>query len=165
MSNQTSEYKQHLELIREIKYFSAVSLEAQKVLAYLCVRETFQKGETVFKTGDIDLSAYHLLDGRLEIFIDGLDEPIGHFKQGDFFGALTLLGESPRLFTLKAAEQTNCIRLTKDKFTKVREQFPELSDKFMLMTVEDVNTWEKRFLKHMVPECAGCLSTLGLTLI
>ncbi len=165
MSTQASEYQEHLELIREIPYFSALSLEAQKVLAYLCVREHFPEGEAVFSTGDIDSSAYYIISGNLEILTDNQEKPIGKFGPGDFIGALSLIGDSKRLFTVKATEDTLCIRLTKDKFNKVREQFPEITNKFMLVAVEAVNNWEKRFIKNLVPECSGCLSTLGLTLI
>lgn len=165
MSSNTSEYQEHLELIREIEYFSGISLEAQKVLAYLCVREFFNKGDIVFTKDEIDLSAYYLINGKLEIFNEESESPIGSFNSGDFIGALSLIGESKRLFTVKASEETDCFRLTKDKFTKIREQFPSITDKFMLVAVESIYSWEKRFIKNISPSCSGCLSTLGLTLI
>lgn len=165
MSNQTSEYQQHLELIREIKYFSAMGLEAQKVLAYLCVRESYKTDEIVFSKGDIDLTAYYVISGRLDIYLEENDQSVGHFKPGDFFGALSLLGDTPRLFTLKSSEETSCISLTKNKFSKIKQQFPDISDKFTVVAIEALSNWEKRFLKNVKPSCAGCLSTLGLTLI
>lgn len=94
MCAETSEYQEHLEIMREIPYFSGLDLEAQKLLAYLCVREKFSSGETIFSTGDIDKSAYYIISGKMEAFLDEGDIKIQSFKTGDFVGALSLIGNS-----------------------------------------------------------------------
>ncbi|SDL38671.1 Cyclic nucleotide-binding domain-containing protein [Maridesulfovibrio ferrireducens] len=165
MSVETSEYQEHLEIIREVPYFSGLELEAQKLLAYLCVRETFAPGETVFNTGDVDQSAYFILKGQMEAFLDGVETPIQTFKDNDFVGALTLIGDSKRLFTLKATSESVCVRLTKDKFEKAREQYPEISNKFLKAAVNKISNREERFIAKYDIGCEGCKSTIGLTLI
>ena len=165
MSAETSEYQEHLEIIREVPYFSGLELEAQKLLAYLCVRETFAPGETIFTTGDVDQSAYFIIHGQMEAYLDGIVDPIESFKESDFVGALTLIGESKRLFTLKATIESVCIRLTKDKFEKARDQYPEISNKFLKAAVDKISSREERFITQYDITCAGCKSTIGLTLI
>ncbi len=165
MSAETSEYQEHLELIREVPYFSGLDLEAQKLLAYLCVRETFAPGDIVFTAGDVDQSAYYIIKGKMDAYLDIKDEPVQSYKEDDFVGALTLIGESKRLFTLKAAADSICIRLTKDKFEKVREQYPELSTKFLQAAVSKISRREEIFIANYDTTCNGCKSTIGLTLI
>ncbi|WP_031482083.1 Crp/Fnr family transcriptional regulator [Maridesulfovibrio frigidus] len=165
MSAETSEYQEHLELIREVPYFSGLDLEAQKLLAYLCVRETFAPGDIVFTAGDVDQSAYYIIKGKMDAYLDISDEPVQSYKEDDFVGALTLIGESKRLFTLKAASDSTCIRLTKDKFEKVREQYPELSTKFLKAAVSKISRREEMFIANYDTTCIGCKSTIGLTLI
>ncbi|WP_291328848.1 Crp/Fnr family transcriptional regulator [Desulfovibrio sp. UCD-KL4C] len=165
MSTEASEYQENLEIIREVAYFSGLELEAQKLLAYLCVRENFAQGTTVFNTGDIDKSAYFIIKGQMEAFLENVESPVQTFKENDFVGALTLIGESKRLFTLKAVTDTVCIRLTQDKFEKARGQYPEINNKFLKAAVDKISNREERFLSKYDINCEGCKSAIGLTLI
>ncbi|CCO22119.1 Crp/Fnr family transcriptional regulator [Maridesulfovibrio hydrothermalis] len=165
MCAETSEYQQHLEIMREIPYFSTLDLEAQKLIAYLCVREKFGPGDEVFATGDIDQSAYYIISGEMEAFLDLDGSKIQSFKGGDFVGALSLIGDSKRLFTLKTVSECTCIRLTSDKFKKAQEQYPEISSKFLKATVDMISHWEERFIANYNNGCTGCKAGIGLTLI
>ena len=165
MSAETSEYQEHLEIIREIPYFSGLNLEAQKLIAYLCVRDKFIAGDTVFNTGDVDKSAYYLLSGNMEAYLESKNVKIHSYKNGDFVGALSLIGNSKRLFTLKAHSDCVCIRLTSGKFKKAQEQYPEISNKFLKATVEMIGSWEERLIANYDSNCSGCNAGIGLTLI
>lgn len=165
MAAETSEYQQHLEIMREIPYFSGLDLEAQKLIAYLCVREKFSAGDEVFATGDLDQSAYFIIQGTMEAYLDSGPAKIQSFKEGDFVGALSLIGDSKRLFTLKATSDCVCIRLTSEKFKKAQEQYPEISRKFLKATVDMISNWEERFISNYNPGCSGCTVGIGLTLI
>lgn len=164
MAAETSEYQEHLEIMREIPYFSGLDLEAQKLLAYLCVREKFNTGETVFSCGDIDQSAYFIIEGTMEAFLDN-ETKVQSFKAGDFVGALSLIGDSKRLFSLKTTSDCVCIQLTSDKFKKAQEQYPEISNKFLKATVDMISSWEERFIANYDNGCTGCNVGIGLTLI
>ncbi|WP_320009249.1 cyclic nucleotide-binding domain-containing protein [Maridesulfovibrio sp.] len=165
MAAETSEYQEHLEIMREIPYFSSLELEAQKLIAYLCVREKFTAGDEVFASGDFDKSAYFIIKGNMEAYLNSGSEKIQSFKEGDFVGALSLIGNSKRLFTLKAITDCVCIRLTSEKFKKAQEQYPEISKKFLKATVDMISNWEERFISKYNPGCAGCTTGIGLTLI
>ncbi len=165
MAAETSEYQEHLEIMREIPYFSGLDLEAQKLLAYLCVREKFSEGEAVFTSGDIDKSAYYIISGEMEAYLDTINIKVQSFKPGDFVGALSLIGDSKRLFTLKTTSDCVCIRLTSDKFKKAQEQYPEISRKFLKATVDMISNREERFISNFNEGCSGCGAGIGLTLI
>lgn len=165
MAAETSEYQEHLEIMREIPYFSGLDLEAQKLLAYLCVREKFAEGEDVFTNGDIDKSAYFIISGQMEAYLDISGKVVQSFKSGDFVGALSLIGDSKRLFTLKTKSECICIRLTSEKFKKAQEQYPEISRRFLKVTVDKISNWEERFIGKFKDDCSGCMSGIGLTLI
>ncbi|WP_421901022.1 Crp/Fnr family transcriptional regulator [Maridesulfovibrio sp.] len=165
MAAETSEYQEHLEIMREITYFSGLDLEAQKLIAYLCVREKFSAGDEVFASGDLDQSAYYLISGSMEAFLDAGPTKIQSFKEGDFVGALSLIGDSKRLFTLKATSDCVCIRLTSEKFKKAQEQYPVINSKFLKATVDMISNWEERFIANYNTGCSGCTTGIGLTLI
>jgi CRP-like cAMP-binding protein len=138
-----------------------------KVFAYLCVRERLPAGEFLFRQGDDDHQSYYIVSGRacLERSENGLDRAIREFGAGAFIGGLTLLGETRRLYSLRAVEATVCILLSRDKFTKAIQQFPEQMPRIIRIVVGSINDWEDRFLGELAADCGGCLPRLGVSLL
>lgn len=80
-------------------------------------------------------------------------------------GGLTLLGEMHRLFSLRAAEDTICLILNREKFTKVLEQFQEVMPKILKTIVAGIDSWEDRFITDRTDKCEDCLDRLGVSLL
>ena len=68
------------------------------------------------------------------------------FGPESFLGGLSLLAEMHSLFTVRAAENTTCLVLTREKFGRVVEQFPDLMPKILKAMVSGVRNWEKEFI-------------------
>ena len=115
------ELKENIDCLRQISFFAGLSLEAIKVLAYLCIREKFNAGEYLFQTGDDDPQAYFIVDGRavLEHRGTGAGRNIRAYGPGEFLGGFSLLGRIHRLFSLKAVRDTQCLILNREKFSRV----------------------------------------------
>ena len=97
--------------------------------------------------------------------INGNTNQIREYSSGEFIGGLTLLGETKRLFALKAVTETNCLVLNREKFSKTMEQFPSLLAKICNAVAINIDLWEERFLADYSDECGKCLHKLGVTLI
>jgi CRP-like cAMP-binding protein len=166
-STPSSEFQENLELLRQTYFFSGLPLETLKVFAYLCKREKFKEGEHIFRQDEDDGQALYVIDGiaRLERQNNGEIAAIRECKAGEFIGGLTLLGERRRLFSLKAVEDTTCLVLNREKFSKTMEQFPHLMFKICNAVAQNIDTWEERFLTDLADQCGECLSKLGVTLI
>jgi CRP/FNR family cyclic AMP-dependent transcriptional regulator len=166
-ANPSSELEQNLNLLRQTYFFSGIPLEALKVFAYLCNREKFKKGEYIFLQHEDDGQAYYIIEGRavLEREQNGTPTIIRDCRSGEFLGGLTLLGEMQRLFSLKAAEDTTCLILKREKFTKTLEQFPGLLPKILKAVVGHIDNWERHFLAHRADKCGDCLDKLGVSLL
>jgi len=129
-------------------FFSGLSLEALKVLAYLATRESLKAGETLFSAGESDGLAVYVLAGSFQAFADDdAVEPLTSINQGQWVGGLALVGKSPRLFTLRAKEPTAYVLLTREKFAKTCEQFPEILPRYAAALAEKVLLWEKGALE------------------
>jgi CRP-like cAMP-binding protein len=161
------EFQENLNLLRQTYFFSGLPLESLKVFAYLCVRERLAAGEFLFRQGEDDHQAYYIVSGkaRLERSENGRANEIREFGAGAFIGGLTLLGETRRLYSLRAVEETVCILLGRDKFTKAVQQFPEQMPRIIRIVVRSINDWEDRFLGELAPDCEGCLPRLGVSLL
>lgn len=163
------EYEENLGMLRQVDFFSGLPLEATKVFAFLCDREHFRKGDLLFEEGDEDGKAYYFISGKAELLRQHDDQwvTLRVFEARDFIGRLALLGNVRRLFTLKAAEDLTCLVLTKEKFSRALEQFPDLMPKLIKVAVQNVNDWEKGFLKTCVTDdqCGPCRGRTGVSLV
>jgi CRP-like cAMP-binding protein len=166
-SNPASELEQNLEFLRQTYFFSGIPLEALKVFAYLCTREKFKSGEYIFRQGEDDGQAFYIIEGKAVLEYKPSDETIKirDCVSGEFLGGLTLVGEMRRLFSLKAAEDTICLILNREKFAKTMEQFTELMPKILKAMVTGVDNWEARFLADRTDKCGDCMEWLGVSLL
>ena len=163
----SSEFDYNLRILREIPFFSGIPIEALKVLAYLCTREIFKPDEFLFSQNDNDGCAFYILSGTAKLVrkTDADELEIRDYKKGDFLGGLVLMGNMRRLFSLKASAETTCIILTREKFSKVMEQFPELTPRILNSLNEGLRVWEERFLSD-VDQCREtCRHKIGVSLV
>jgi len=161
------EFQENLNLLRQTYFFSGLPLESLKVFAYLCVRERLAGRRIPLPPGGRRPQAYYIVSGkaRLERSENGRANEIREFGAGAFIGGLTLLGETRRLYSLRAVEETVCVLLGRDKFAKAVQQFPEQMPRIIRVVVRAINDWEDRFLGELAPDCEGCLPRLGVSLL
>ena len=161
------EFQDNLNLLRQTYFFSGFPLETLKVFAYLCIRETFDKGEYLFRQGDEDGQAFFFIEGRAELKRDdnGNTRMIRSYGDGDFVGGLTLLSDLRRLYSLEASERCVCLVLSREKFGRALEQFPEIMPRIFKAVANSIDDWEDRFLTDVADQCGGCVEKLGVSLI
>jgi CRP/FNR family cyclic AMP-dependent transcriptional regulator len=161
------EFQENLNLLRQTYFFSGMPLESLKVFAYLCTRDRFKEGEYLFHQNEDDAQAFYLIEGAasLERRENGTTRHIRSYRGGAFIGGLTLLGEMRRPFSLKATQNTLCLILTREKFSKAIGQFSDHIPKIFRALVERIGIWEENFLTHQAEKCAGCLENLGVSLL
>jgi CRP-like cAMP-binding protein len=151
-STPSCEFQENLEILRQIDFFAGLPIETLKIFAYLCARETYQAGDYLFVENDDDGQAFYLISGQA-VLMHGADDAANEvlqFKSGQFLGSLALLGSMPRLFSLRTVEPVECLVLTREKFTKAIEQFPELIPRLFNRVVAGIRNWEKNSIRAMV---------------
>ena len=161
-----SEYRANLEILMQHPLFAGLPLEPVKVLAYLCRRETFKPGEILFHEHEVDANAYYILEGTAGLVseIDGETEH-AEFGERDFIGSMSLFCDLKRLFTLRAKTRVICLILSRDKFQKVVERFPEITDRIVQAIMRGVHAWEERSLREHAQVCEQCRKGIGVSLI
>jgi CRP-like cAMP-binding protein len=166
-SGPSSELEENLEILRETYFFSGLPLETLKVFAYLCTRIKFKQGEYIFRQNEDDGRAFYIISGKasLERADNSTAKKIRDCGTGEFLGGLTLLGEVRRLFSLKAVQDTVCLILSRDKFSKAIEQFPDIMPRIFKAVAKNIDAWEERFLADRADLCGECMVNLGVSLI
>ena len=161
------EYQENLNILRQIDFFSGLSLEATKVFAYLCSRERFKKGEYLFQQDDEDGRAYYIISGTAHLSqqTEGGDSIVREYGEGEFIGRLSLTGKMRRLFSLQAQSDVVCLTISQEKFGKALEQFPDQLPKLIRVIVENIYKLEKRFIKQRTGDCRDCMQMIGVSLV
>jgi CRP-like cAMP-binding protein len=148
-------------------FFAELPLEALKVFAYLFNREIFKLGDYLFQQDDNDGKAFYIISGEAELIREderGASE-LRKYGDGEFLGGTALVGDMRRLFSLRASMETTCLVMTREKFTRAIEQFPELMTKVMETMVDRIRSWEERLLLHRDGLCDACRNKAGVSLV
>ena len=166
-ASDASEFQENLEILRQMDFFSALSLQALKVFAYLFTREMFKSGDYLFHQDDNDGIAFYILSGTAEVVRkdESGEFSLGKYGVGEFLGGLVLLGDMRRLFSLKAVTDMRCLVMTREKFTKAIEQFPDLMPRVLETMVDRIRSWEERVFIEKDGLCDTCRKKVGVSLI
>lgn len=156
------EFKEFLSLLRRIYFFAQLPLDALKVFAYLCTKERFRAGDALIRQGEDDGQAFYILEGEARLLREEADgeTEIRTLGPETFFGGMSLLTESPRLFTLRAESEMSCLVLNRKRFLRTLEQFPDVSPRLMAAIVEQIHSWESQRLAG-----GEAISKAGVSLI
>ncbi len=161
------EFQENLDILRETYFFSALPLEILKVFAYLCTREKFKAGDYLFSQGDDDGQAFFIISGKARLsYTDGGDERIVRDYEPEMFvGGLSLMGKMQRLFSLEAITETVCLVISREKFSKAMEQFPDQMPKIFNTLVDRICNWEEKMIREIDTTCTSCQKKIGVSII
>src|SRR5213596_3390582 len=88
---------------------------------------TFEKGNLIIREGDDAGPLYILQKGRARAFagIDGQERNLAFYREGDFFGELSILNGSPRAASVQAFTDCQLLSLEPKSVQDLRRRFPE----------------------------------------
>jgi CRP/FNR family transcriptional regulator, cyclic AMP receptor protein len=78
---------------------------------------------------------------------------------------MSLFCDLKRLYTLKAQTKVICLTLSREKFQKVLERFPEISTKMVQAILLGVHGWEEQLLREHAAGCDHCRKRIGVSLV
>lgn len=122
-------------VLRQIPIFA--NLSPQQILK---VRESIEeveirKNTIIFKEGDAGDALYIIVDGKVKMVKktdEGGDKTVAVFRDGDFFGEMALIEETPRSATAIVIEQdANLYKISKQNFSFLMRLNPQISLKIM----------------------------------
>jgi CRP-like cAMP-binding protein len=159
-------YSDFLDIMRGLPLFSRVPLDVCKVLAYLSTAETFQPGDVLVRQGEHAEAFYYLTCGKASVVRaeNGTETVLKTLGEGDCLGGLALILGGASLFTVRALEETTAMTLTREKFQKTVQRFPQVEPALLQSLAGHVLAWEERMLARHPQELALMGQDFGLTL-
>lgn len=121
--------KDNLEVLHRVPMFSGVDSGCLRLLAYSSMRRRFAPGETLVKQGDMTTDAYLIVEGVVDVVVDGVDGPVkvGTFGPNDVVGEISLLTRRPRSATLVAVTDVDTILIEKAQLLDIIEHSPHMA--------------------------------------
>jgi diguanylate cyclase (GGDEF)-like protein len=142
------------ELLAKVGIFSLLSREEIDQVAEHLATVKLTAGQTLFHEGDPGDDLYIIADGAAAVSIslpDGGDKEIARFAPGDFFGDMSIFDNAPRSASCRALEKSVLYSLSKDAFTDIITDNPELALKLMYRMLK-VTTQRLRGTSEFVSE-------------
>lgn len=129
------------ELLSRVPAFAHLSFRELKEVAAIVHKREYRAGEPVFYQGDPGLGMYIIQEGSVSIVIaekDGVQKDLAVLSEGDFFGELGLLDESPR--SAGAMCKTDCLLIGffRPDLLELIERKPGLGIKIVMKLAEIV---------------------------
>lgn len=115
------------DVLKKVPFFTKLSsAEAQALIDRLIIRR-FGNDQIIFHLGDPAGLLYIITKGKVKIShssADGQEAVLAILGEGDFFGELALLDDSPRSATAEAIDITETLTLHRDDFLNYLDNNP-----------------------------------------
>jgi len=121
--------QEEVNLLRQVPLFSKIDPARLKLLAFTSDRLHFAKGDVLFRQGEAGDAAYLVLSGSADVSID---TPNGQFvlatiSAHEIVGEIAILCDVPRTATVSAASDVVALRISKERFFTLIDEFPEMA--------------------------------------
>ncbi len=124
---------QEVELLRAIPLFAKIEVSKLKLLAFTSERLTFEAGQELCRQGDMGDAMYVIVEGSADVLIDTPGGPlkVAELQKNEFVGEIAILCDVPRTATVTARERTTTLKITKDLFFRLVQEFPQMAVEIM----------------------------------
>lgn len=118
-----------LKALRNIKFFSTFSFENIDLIINRFQKYSYPAGKIVINQGDAGKALFIIYRGKVEV-LKKLSffkkKVITTLKEGDFFGEMSLVTDTPTSATVRTIEPSEFFVILKYDFQNVLQQNPEL---------------------------------------
>ena len=119
-------------LLRRVPMFADLDRRELYEVEKLLYRRNYDEGEVIFRQNDPGVGMYVIESGRVEILHEPSGRHLAELGDGDFFGEIALLNETPRSARATALAPTVLYGLFQPELYDVFERLPRLGVKLLL---------------------------------
>ena len=118
-----------VEAMSETPIFAGIDPKRLRLLAFMSESLTYRAGELLFDQGEDGDSAFVVLDGTASVLINigGEKTEVAVIGSKQVFGEMAVLCDIPRTAAIGAKTDLEVLRIDRDAFLKLLQEFPEVS--------------------------------------
>ena len=131
-----------VETLRKVPLFRGIEPAKLKLLAFTSERTTFEAGQYLMRQGEDASCAFLILEGEAEITreINGQSVFVAALGANNFVGEMAILMDQPRSATVCATSQVCTLKITKDCFFQLIDDFPRIAIELMRVLAHRLET-------------------------
>jgi CRP-like cAMP-binding protein len=115
--------------LKEVPFFGMLSKKELAAVAKQTDEVDAKEGETLAREGDVGREFFVIIDGTAEV-VRG-DDKIAELGPGDFFGEMALVGDDPRMATVRATAPMRVIVMTRQSFREIDRSMPQVHSRIV----------------------------------
>ena len=125
--------KEEVDILRAIPLFSKIEPAKLKLIAFTSQRLTYAPGDELCRQGEPGDSAFIILEGEADVEIDTQAGRITVAKvvRNAVIGEIAILCDVPRTATITATAPMQALRIDKDTFFRLVNEFPQMAVEIM----------------------------------
>lgn len=110
------------------------------------IAKVYKKNETIFLEDEMSNFYYQIIEGNVKMFNsndEGKEFTQGYFSNGQCFGEPPLFIDEVYPSTAIACQESKIIKLSKDKFLKIIEEYPQIQKNFIKILASRIHSKAK----------------------
>ncbi|MEZ5773891.1 MAG: cyclic nucleotide-binding domain-containing protein [Hyphomicrobiaceae bacterium] len=121
--------EQEVSLLRRIPLFAHIETNKLKLLAFTSERLAYELGQDLCRQGDPGDAAYVIVEGEADVLVATPQGEIkvAHLTRNAVVGEIAILCDMPRTATVRPTSDLEALRIKKEQFLKLIEEFPEIA--------------------------------------
>jgi CRP/FNR family transcriptional regulator, cyclic AMP receptor protein len=149
-------------LLSRVEVFSGLAPRELVEVARVAVPRRWERGEVVFREGDLGDTCYVIRLGAVSVMRehqDGRAIALAELRSGSMFGELAMFGGETRSATVEALEDTDAVALLAGDLQRLLKSHPDIAVKMLAALAGRVRTANERLLQQSFQTVAGRVSS------
>ena len=119
----------HEEELASVPLFSQLARKDLARLGRAVVERNYKKGETIVKEGEQAVAFFMVIKGKVEVSRGAAakKQKLNDLGPSEFFGDMALIDGGPRVATVRAIEDTECLVLSRWDFVAELRTNPQMA--------------------------------------
>lgn len=118
--------------LKKIPIFEGLTKKELAAVERILHRREYKSGEIIFYQGEPAAGMYIIEQGKVKVYLEATQQVLVELHDGDFFGELGLLDDSPRSATVIATIDSTMLGLFKTDLLELISHSPRLGVKIIL---------------------------------
>ena len=120
-----------------------MQIDIDLLFSWGAVARKYKKNDVIFNEDEIAHFYYQIIDGNVRMFNsndEGKEFTQGLFRTGESFGEPPLFIDLPYPSKAIAIQDSTIIKLSKDKFFKIIDEYPSIQKSFLFLMAEKIHS-------------------------
>lgn len=118
-------------VLKKIPIFKDLSKKELRAIERILHKRTYKPDEVIFREGDPGVGMYIIEQGHVNIILGKEEKLLAVLSNGEFFGEIALLSETPRTATALAAIETYLLGFFQSDLFGLLETNPRMGNKIL----------------------------------